>query len=123
MDILMVCKLLFSMDVFINLFLCYLIITNKSDGYYYSSKLARAPKLIMMGTLIHVICYYGVGMGLGNYLPSSLGNVVLVPYLLLALYILCTGRRMLRWKAYKSAACLMAHGLLSAGLFIYACIR
>lgn len=120
MDLLSVVKLLFSFDIFINLFLCYLIVVNKSDCYYYSKQLEKAPKMIAIGTAVHLAVYYSV-----LFLPALEGRMELlydVPYLLLSLYILYVGVLLLRWKAYKSSACFFIHGLVSLAVLAYMCL-
>lgn len=114
MAVLAVLKILFLIDVFINLFLCYLIVINGSNCYYESRELARAPKIIMVGAIVSVALYWGLQMKAFAWVPEAAASaLVFGPYLLLALYIVFYGAVLLRYKAYKTATLFGFHGMVS----------
>lgn len=124
MAVLATVKILFLFDVFINLFLCYLIVVNGSNCYYESKELARAPKIIMVSTIVIEVLCWGAQMTAFAWVPESVVMALTYgPYLLLALYIVYCGVVLLRYKAYKTAALFGFHGVISAVMVLVQWIR
>ena len=120
LTILEILKLGLLLDVPIYLLLAGLL--PATDGFYFSKWVGRGPKLLLWGTLLHVLCTWGGTAALRRNIPVA-PYLAYLPYLLLSLFCLALGLSLLRFRSRWLGCFCLLHGASSLAVLLFRCLK